>query len=1041
MVHSRIPYFSVILIFFTLSLVGWLFIPNLSISLQKESVSKKLNISTSWPFASAQEVEKELTSLLEASINTMGGVTKITSVSKSGLSEIEVQISGYHDMDQFRLLLTQSIRRLYTQLPTGVSYPKIISNKNNENNKAVLIYTLRSADDLSQIEEHARYQIKSKLALLKGLDRIEVLGGQEFETIIHYDRKQLQLLGISEQDILTAIHRYYGEEDLGWAIQEESINSDSANLMIPIKLVSGDFGQLANIPIAMKEGRIFKLNQLARISSREKSPTGYFRINGQNAIRLILYARANTNELSLVKEVENEMRPIIENLPIHYQLEESYKSTIYVQNELDKIYQRTILTIIILLLFVALVYWNASYILLLVLSLLTTISISFLFYMIFGIDIHLYSLAGMTISLGLIIDNAIIMADHLRSQGNLKVFTALLASTVTTAASLLVIWFLPQELKMNLWDFAAIIMINLMVSLLVALFFIPALFQALKLKSKHKYNSYKKRRICLRLNFLYIVILRRLLQHRKIAILMIILMFGLPLFMLPSKFEGESLAAKAYNQSLGSEWYKDHLKATINKYLGGSFRLFNVYVFETSKHSKPEETKLFIDAALAKGGSIHQLNDIMEDMESFLLNYQDEIWFQMSIHNPQEANISIHFSDQTNSYFPYQLKNKIIGYGKQYGAVNWKVYGVGKAFSQMEGLGESIHFKLSLKGFNLENLNEWAFLIQSKLEENPRVAEVNCAAKREWWKSSKSYEYVGIIDMEKLYDRNMDMEESLYDIKLQSSNRKNEFSISNRGRVEDIKLSPAGEGLNDDWSLLYVSDSPFKAGEYMEIQQQEEEEAIYKENQSYIKLIDYKYIGGMRYGSLYTEEVIEEIARQLPMGFGLKSLQYRMPRKDSGDYTIAVLIIVLIIYLVCSILFESLKWPFAIIFMVPFSFIGIFLIFYLFDLNFDQGGYASFVLVSGLVVNSSIYILNEFSNIKKVNQQSSIRIYIKAFNRKIIPILLTISSTILGLIPFILSGQNEVFWFALAIGAIGGLVFSIFLLLFYFPLFILKAMD
>lgn len=917
-------------------------------------------------------------------------------------------------------------------------FSQINNHTNTGNRQAILIYTLRATDELSQIGDYAKYQIKSKFSLIKGLDRIEITGGQDFETIIHYQENQIHLLDISEQDILRAIRQYYQEEDLGWILEEKSHGNDSTSLRVPIKLAPGAFDDLAQIPITMREGRMIKLNQIAQLSRQEKAPTSYFRINGQNAVRLIFYARPHTNELSLVKEIEKELEPIIKNLPFQYQLEESYKSTLYVQNELDKIYQRTLLTILILLVFVALVYWNISYVFILVFSLFTTISISFLFYMIFGVDIHLYSLAGITISLGLIIDNAIIMGDHWRNQANLKVFTALLASTVTTGASLLIIWFLPQELKLNLWDFAAIIMINLMVSLLVALFLIPALFQSLKLKSKNKGKSFRKRKFYWSLNQLYIVLLRYLLQHRKIAILMIILLFGLPLFMLPSGLEGNHLVAKAYNQSLGSEWYKDHLKPTINKYLGGSFRLFKVYVFEGSVHVKPEETKLYIEAAMAKGARIHQLNEIMEDMEKYLSHYQNKIWFQTTVHHPQKANITIHFLSQTDSYFPYQLKNKIISHSRQYGAVNWKVYGVGKEFKQEEGQGVSVSFKLSLSGFNLDQLNQWASKIQSKLEENPRVSEVNCAASQDWWKANKSYEYVGVLNLENIYDRPINTESPLEKIRLESSQQNAQISIPNQAQLEDIKLSPEAGGPKDDWSLLYVSSSPYKWGEFLEIQQQEEEEAIYKENQSYIKTIDYKYTGSMRFGSRFTEEVIEEISAQLPMGYHLNSLQYRMKKEDSGTYTLAILIIILIIYLVCSVLFESLKWPLAIIFMIPFSFIGIFLIFYLFDLNFDEGGYASFVLVSGLVVNSSIYILNEFSNIKKVNQQSSLRIYIKAFNRKIIPILLTISSTILGLIPFILSGKDEVFWFALAMGAIGGLVFSIFLLLFYFPLFVLN---
>lgn len=142
------------------------------------------------------------------------------------------------------------------------------------------------------------------------------------------------------------------------------------------------------------------------------------------------------------------------------------------------------------------------------------------------------------------------------------------------------------------------------------------------------------------------------------------------------------------------------------------------------------------------------------------------------------------------------------------------------------------------------------------------------------------------------------------------------------------------------------------------------------------------------------------------------------------------------IFVICSILFESLRQPLAIVLLVPIAFIGVFLTFYLFDINFDQGGLAAFVMVAGLVVNSGIYIVNDFNNFKKVTTHYSIMCYVKAFNYKCMPVFLTILSTVLGLVPFLWSGQHDVFWYAFAAGTIGGLVFSLLAVFFYLPLFL-----
>ena len=183
---------------------------------------------------------------------------------------------------------------------------------------------------------------------------------------------------------------------------------------------------------------------------------------------------------------------------------------------------------------------------------------------------------------------------------------------------------------------------------------------------------------------------------------------------------------------------------------------------------------------------------------------------------------------------------------------------------------------------------------------------------------------------------------------------------------------------------------------------------------------------------------IEAINQILPLGYKAQKPEsyWYWNRKDKKQYYLLLLIII-IIFFITSILFESLLKPLAVISLIPITFIGVFLTFYLFDFNFDQGGFASFILLSGLVVNAAIYIINDFNNlISRQGKAYTIRTYLKAFNQKIVAITLTILSTVLGLIPFIWGGQKEVFWFAFAGGAMGGLIFSLVAIVIYLPLFL-----
>ncbi|MDE6451638.1 MAG: efflux RND transporter permease subunit [Odoribacter sp.] len=118
--------------------------------------------------------------------------------------------------------------------------------------------------------------------------------------------------------------------------------------------------------------------------------------------------------------------------------------------------------------------------------------------------------------------------------------------------------------------------------------------------------------------------------------------------------------------------------------------------------------------------------------------------------------------------------------------------------------------------------------------------------------------------------------------------------------------------------------------------------------------------------------------------------------------------------------------------IAPISFIGCFLGFYFFGLNFNEGGLAAFIMMCGLSVNAILYIINDYNIRIKAGAVPGLHTYLKAWNAKIIPILLTIVSTILGFIPFLI-GEVSDFWFSLAIGTISGLGFSLCVLLIVLP--------
>jgi multidrug efflux pump subunit AcrB len=173
----------------------------------------------------------------------------------------------------------------------------------------------------------------------------------------------------------------------------------------------------------------------------------------------------------------------------------------------------------------------------------------------------------------------------------------------------------------------------------------------------------------------------------------------------------------------------------------------------------------------------------------------------------------------------------------------------------------------------------------------------------------------------------------------------------------------------------------------------------------------------------------------LPLGYTAQSQSYSYSWNQKTTNYWLIFLVILIIYFICAILLESFKQPLTVISLIPFSFIGVFLTFFIFKITADEGVFAALILLCGIVVNATLYILNDFNSIRKRKPNLPERVaYIKAFNGKIMPIFLTKISTIIGLIPFLLTGRDERFWFALAAATIGGLVFSMIGLFVYQPI-------
>lgn len=617
--------FTLIVTFVCLSLIGVVLVPLLPVKLAPSRSLPGLTVSFSMPGNSSRVIEAEVTSKLEAMMARVKGIRKVNSTSDNGSGSISLELDKHADIDVTRFEVSTIIRQTWPQLPEGVSYPQISTRRSDDKaSRPFITYTLNAPANPILIQQYAEENIKPVLGQLKGIYKVELNGATPMEWQLEYDSDQLSRLGITLQAVQRAINRHYEKEFLGICSIEKGAEGREWIRLVRTSTEKEMEFEPGAIQLQAEDGTMVTLDKLIKVRHVEERPQSYYRINGLNSVYLYITAEETANQLNLSGEVKHLMGELQQKMPPGYEVHISYDATEYIQKELDKIYFRTGLTVLILLLFVALITRNLRYLFLIVTSLAVNISVAVILYYAFGLEMQLYSLAGITISLNLVIDNTIVMTDHILHRRNLKAFVSVLAATLTTIGALVIIFFLDEKIRLNLQDFAAVVIINLAVSLFVALFFVPSMIDKIGLEKKKRR---KRRRFLLRPTFMkrltvyftrfYQGVIYYLCRFRVIACLLLLLGFGLPVFMLPEKMEGEGKWVEYYNKVFDNPTFKDKVKPVINKALGGSLRLFAEKVYEGSYFNRDEgEVVLSVYATLPNGSTLEQMNVLIKRMSN-----------------------------------------------------------------------------------------------------------------------------------------------------------------------------------------------------------------------------------------------------------------------------------------------------------------------------------------------------------------------------------------------------------------------------------------
>lgn len=1055
-----IPAFSVLLIMAVAAVVGIASVPMLNVQYAPTVTGRSIGVSFSWNGASERIMEAEVTSKIEGVLSGMKNCTSISSVSNKGSGQVTLEFRKGTDMAAARFEVASRIRNMYASLPEEVSYPDISLDTRGTGGSTAISYVLKSSLPSMEIEKFVSERLLTPLSSIDGVDKVAFWGATPFELEVEFDSRLASAAGVTALEIADAFNSYFNTEMLGMV--------RSGDGLINLKLRNMTSSDLGSIPVKSSGGHVIWLRDLAQWRYKESQPTSYFRLNGLNTLTLSVSAAPSTNLLTVVGAVKDRMAELQENFPQEITASVSYDSSEYISGELDKLYFRTLLCILILLVFVYLVNRSWRYLLIISTTLAVNILVAIVIYNLAGLSIHIYTLAGITVSLGIIIDTSIVMVDHYSYYRNRSVFPALLGATATTIGALCVVMLLPEEDKKNLADFSLVIMINLSVALVTSYLFIPSLLDRFPIKRSSYSLSVRRRRRVVKWNRLYSGYIDWGQRHRWVFVAVLVAGFGIPLCVLPAKVaedkpqEQWNFWERTYNSIMGWRPYADN-KNTVDKVVGTSFAMFHKAMSKGNFYREPGRDVLYVNAGMPEGCTVGQLNDVVTSMENYLSQFDQIESFTTNIYSYDNAMIEVRFKPEfEKTSFPAELKAQVMAMASNFGGATWRVWGINDSYFNNNVTTSYKSNRITLTGYNYDDLIGYAEVLVDKLSGNRRVSEPEIMSGG--WSGFAGNEFNIGYDFEKMaavglspYRYYSVLYSMLYDQGMRD--------IMINGEMTSTVLRSSQAESFDLWNVqnsqVSVDSLKVKLSEIGSIEKKRTGLSIYRHNQSYEVTVGYDFIGSYELSKSLTETTVKYMNEEvLPVGYKAEVPGYWWGTGKQIQYAWLLLLIIAIIYVMCAMTFESLRLPFAVILMIPVSFIGVFLVFGAFDFPFDQGGFAAFVMLSGIVVNAGIYLINQFQDIRssarrrrmrslgydascKDVQDSSgrfaVRQYVKAYNHKINPTMLTIISTILGLIPFLFDGPEEVFWFAFATGTIGGMAFSVLALILYLPVFCFRV--
>ncbi|MBQ8437947.1 MAG: efflux RND transporter permease subunit [Alistipes sp.] len=995
-----------IIVFVAVAIMGVFSLSRLGIDLFPDIESNMLMVMTSYPGASAEDIENNVTRPLENVLNGVDHLKDITSQSKENISIVTLEFEYGYDLD----ILANDVRDkldMLSTLPDGVSQPIIF--KFSSDMIPVLMLGVTAEESMSGLYKILDDQIATPLARVSGVGTISIAGIPEREIQVYCDPNKLEAYGLSIEAISNAIAAVNRNTPAG----SFDVGSNAYSLRVDHEFE--DPSEMYDLVIGYRNGAPILLKDVATIQDTVQERIQETYNNGEQGGMIIVQKKSGANAVAISSAVKEYLEELKGTLPADVQLftiVDTSDNIISTVNSLrDTI--ATTFALVMLVVFLFLGRWRATIIV--VLTIPISLLAAIIYIMATGETLNIITMSSLSIAIGMVVDNAIVVLENITTHidrgakpkqaaifATKEVGISVMGGTLTTIAVFLPLTMVTGMAGILFNSMGWMVTITLTVSTIAAITFTPVLCSLMMKKSPKK--AWFQSRIDAameRFNKFYGGILAWCVTHRKTTILGSLVLFAGVLGGLYPFIKSEFFPT----QDSGS------LSATIQLPAGTRqdiTRDLSLEISQRFREAFPEELEMV---------------SVREGQAD-----TDNTFASMSDNGTHIISMNMRFVEKT------EREKGITEIADEMRAI-LDEYTEIRTFTVTAGAGSMAGdsaVDIELYGYDFDTSDALAEQIANIFRETEGFTQVTIS------RNEYTPEYHVDFDLEKLARSGLDVTTA---------------SMYLRNRINGSVTSFYRED-GDEYDIRVRYDRKFR-----ESIEDIENITIYNQMGQGVKIRDigtvkeastpptitrknrdrYVTISGV-VGTGYALSEMVELAEaklseiDMPAGFTWEvGGTYEDMQDTFGDLALLMVLMVILVFVIMASQFESLTYPFVIMFSLPFAVLGVVIGLAITGTPLNIMSILCVLMLVGLVVNNGI-VLVDYTILCRERGMSIIDAVVTAGKSRLRPILMTTTTTVLGMIPMAVgNGVGAEMWNSLGMSVAWGLTFSTLITLILIP--------